>query len=108
ASTFVSCSNNPTGPVGPSVGSGSVAPVPSYVKGAATDYAITSNNGSWSITPKPVTLTGGGYGPAAYDGDSHSLTVCNSSASTFVSCSNNPTGPVGPSVGTGLVAPVPS
>src|SRR6185437_8724907 len=80
---------------------------PKYVQGNSGDFSITSNNGSWSITPLAVTLTGGSYS-AVYDGNSHALSTCTSNESSFVTCANNPVGPVGPGVGSGSVSPTPS
>ena len=101
--SFVTCSNNPLGPVGPDVGSGDVTPTVSYDKGSSIDYTITSNNGAWSITALAVTVTGGSY-TGTYDGNTHQASAC---GSTFagVSCTNNPNS-VGPDVGSGAVAPV--
>ena len=48
-----------------------MAPVPVYGNGNSTDYTITSNSGSWSITPLGVTITGGSYSHL-YDGSAHS------------------------------------
>ena len=104
--SMVTCTNSPTGPVGPDVGSGTVTPTPVFAQGSASDYTITSNNGSWSITALAVTLTGGNYS-GAYDGATHALSACSSSQSTFVTCTNNPTGPVGPDVGSASVVPTP-
>jgi len=103
ASTFATCTNNPAGPVGPDVNVGgptAVTPTPVYAKGNGGDYTITPTNGSWSITPLPVTLTGGSYS-GVYDGNTHALSACASSASTFVTCTNSPAGPVGPDVNVG-------
>ena len=48
----LSCTNNPA-TVGPAVGSGTISP---SVNGTGlSNYTITSINGSWSITAKPVT-----------------------------------------------------
>ena len=107
--TYLTCTNNPAGPVGPDVGSGtvSVATPYNYLKGNASDYAITPVSGSWAITPLGVTLTAGRYGPVAYDGNTHTLSACSSSAATLITCTNGPTGPVGPDVGSGTVTPTP-
>ena len=53
---FVTCTNNPTGPVR-DAGTGTVAPTPSYMKGASGDYTLTSTNGSWNISSVPLTIT---------------------------------------------------
>jgi len=102
--SFVTCSNNPVGPVGPDVGSGAVTPALTYAKGSASDYTIASSNGSWSITVLPVTLTAGSY-TGSYDGATHALSACISSSPTLVTCTNSPTGPVGPGAGSGVVSP---
>jgi hypothetical protein len=98
----LTCTNSPAGPVGPDVGSGSVTPV---VAGDTSNYIVTSNNGSWSITPLGVTITGGSYS-GVYDGSPHSPSACSSSY-VGVTCSNNPA-TVGPDVSSGPVAPVAS
>ena len=103
APTFVTCTNSPS-PVGPDFGSGAVSPTPVYGKGNATDYNITGKNGAWSITPLAVTVTGGSY-TGVYDGSTHALSACTSSASTFVTCTNSPLGPLGPDVGGAAVNP---
>jgi hypothetical protein len=51
----LTCSNNPAGPVGPSVGSGTISP--SVGGDTLANYSITSNSGSWSITPASSTVT---------------------------------------------------
>ena len=99
----LTCTNSPAGPVGPDVGSGTVTPV---VSGSTSNYSVTTNNGSWSITALAVTLTGGSYS-GVYDGSTHALSDCTSSNSTFVTCTNSPTGPVGPDVGGAPVNPTP-
>jgi hypothetical protein len=108
-STFVTCANSPAGLIGPDVTSGvqTVTPSPSYVQGDAGDYTITSNNGSYEIDKLAVTLTAGSYGPAAYDGSTHNISACTSSASTFVTCSNTAT-TVGPDVTSGAVTLTPN
>ena len=109
SSTLLSCTNNPVGPVGPDVVSAPVpvSPVPVYGSANAADFSITSNNGSWSITPLPVTLHAGSYS-GTYDASTHALSACTSNESSFVTCANNPVGPVGPGVGSGSVSPTPS
>ena len=104
--SMVTCTNSPSGPVGPDVGSGTVTPTPVFAQGSASDYTITSNNGSWSITTLAVTLTGGNYN-GTYDGATHALSICSSSQATFVTCTNSPAGPVGPEVGSASVIPTP-
>ena len=99
----LSCTNNP-GLVGPDVGSGVISPV---VSGTGLDnYAITEVNGTWSITPAPVTATTGSYS-GTYDGDTHSPLAC-AVTGTYtgnLSCTNDPLS-VGPNVGSGNVAPI--
>ena len=103
---MVTCTNSPSGPVGPDVGSGSVTPTPAFAQGSASDYAITGNNGSWSITTRAVTLTGGSYS-GTYDGATPALSGCTSSDAAFVTCLNSSAGPVGPEVGSASVVPTP-
>jgi hypothetical protein len=86
------------------VGSGSVSPVVSFLKGNAADYALTSTNATWSITALPVTLTAGSY-TGTFDGVSHALSACGSTSPALVTCTNNPAGPVGPGVGSATVSP---
>ena len=102
--TFVTCNNNPAGPVGPDVTSGAVSPTATYVKGSAIDYNITNNNSAYSITPLAVTVTGGSYS-GIYDGDPHAPSVCKSTYAG-VSCANDPAS-LGPDVSSGAIAPVP-
>ena len=97
----LTCTNSPSGQVGPDVGSGTVTPV---VSGATTNYSVTMNNGSWSITPLPVTVTGGSYS-GVYDGSAHAPASCTSSYAG-VTCANSPPS-VGPDVGGAAVAPIP-
>ena len=74
------------------MGSGSVSPVVSFLKGAVGDYALTSTNATWSITALPVTLTAGSY-------SGHSMVFrtlylrAEAHPPTLVTCTNNPTGP---------------
>jgi hypothetical protein len=103
-SGFVTCANNPAGPVGPDVNSGQVVPTVSYLKGNSNDYNLTSNNASWSITKLAVTLTAGSYS-GTYDAASHPLSACTTTSPTLVTCTNTPTGPVGPGVGSAMVSP---
>ncbi len=49
------CTNNPAGPVGPGVGSGTITP--SLSGDTLTNYSITSNSGSWSITQASSTVS---------------------------------------------------
>jgi len=108
--TFVTCSND-TSSVGPDVGSGTVSVVtpPTYLQGISTNYNITYEDGSWSITAAPVTITAGSYS-ATYDGASHSPSPCTVTADTpntykgALSCTNSPD-PVGPDVSSGSVTP---
>ena len=176
----LTCANNPTGPVGPGVGSGAVNP--SVGGDTVTNYSITSNSGSWSITmagstvtvtcpasvtfngsaqtpctagvtgagglsqsltvsysnnvnaglghgqrqlrgdanhnassntggfsinPAPVTATAGSYS-GVYDGSTHALSACQVTGvyKGALTCANSPTGPVGPGVGSGTIAPL--
>jgi hypothetical protein len=99
----LSCTNSPAS-VGPNVGSGNISPV---VNGTGLDnYAITNVNGSWSITPAPVTATAGSYS-STYDGAAHSPAACvvTGTYKGDLSCTNDPAS-VGPGVGSGSVAPV--
>jgi hypothetical protein len=86
------------------VGSGTISPL---VSGTGLDnYAITSVNGAWSITPAPVTATAGSYS-STYDGVAHAPTDCavTGAYKGDLSCTND-LGSVGPDVGSGSVAPV--
>jgi predicted outer membrane repeat protein len=98
----LTCVNNPAGPVGPDVGGTTVTPV---LIGSASNYTVSSNNGSWSITAKPVTITAGSYS-GVYDGSAHAPSACTSTYAG-VSCTNSPAS-VGPGVGSGPVTAVPS
>src|SRR5438552_2369082 len=104
--TPATCTSSPLGPVGADVGGAAVSPTPVLVKGIAADYTITPTNGSWSITALGVSVTGGSYS-GVYDGSTHALSACTSSASSFVTCTNSPLGPVGPDVGGAAVSPTP-
>ncbi|HTC95446.1 MAG TPA: PxKF domain-containing protein [Terriglobales bacterium] len=96
----LTCTNNPIGPVGPDVGGTAVTPV---ISGSTSNYAVTVNNGTWSITPLAVTVTGGSYS-GVYDGASHAPSACSSSYAG-VTCSNSPAS-VGPDVGSGAINPI--
>jgi len=98
----LSCTNNPTGPVGPDVGSGTVTPDTSSI--STTNFTITPVNGNWSITQVAVTATAGSYS-GVYDGNTHALSACAVTGYAGLSCTNSPTGPVGPNVGSGVVTP---
>ena len=101
----VTCTNNP-GSVGPGVGSGAVAPTPAYATGVAGDYIIVPQNGAYSISQAPLTVTAGSYS-GVYSGSTQALSACTVSANPDgLTCTNNPTGPVGPDVGSGTVTPV--
>ena len=100
----LTCTNNPVGPVGPDATNGAQTVTPT-LSGPTTNYNVTTNNGSYSIAPRAVTITAGSYGPAAYDGNAHALSACGSSDPTFVTCTNSPVGPVGPDFGSGTVTP---
>jgi hypothetical protein len=106
ASTYagVSCSNSPAS-VGPDVSSGGVNPVASIVTGIAADYQIHTVDGSYSITPLAVTITGGSYS-GVYDGNAHAPSAC-ASGYPGVACANTPAS-VGPDVSSGPVVPVAS
>jgi sugar lactone lactonase YvrE len=98
----LTCTNSPFGPVGPNVGGATVTPV---VSGPVSNYSVTTVNGSWSITAKPVTITAGSY-TGTYDGNAHAPSACVSSYAG-VTCADSPAS-VGPGVGSGVVNPVPS
>jgi hypothetical protein len=96
----LSCANNPVGPVGPNVGGTTVTP---SISVSTSNYSVTINNGSWSITPLAVTVTAGSYS-GVYDGHSHALSACTSSYAG-VTCTNSPAS-VGPGAGSDNVNPV--
>jgi hypothetical protein len=98
----LTCTNSPVGPVGPNVGGAVVTPV---ISGSVSNYTVTSNNGSWSITAKPVTITAGSYS-GVYDGNAHAPSACTSSYAG-VACADSPAS-VGPGVSSGAVNPVAS
>jgi hypothetical protein len=114
-STFigtVTCTNNPAS-VGPNVGSGTVTPTNTVgANDSLSNYAITSVNGSWTISPAPVTATAGGYS-GTYNGAAQSPSGClvtPNAPNTYtgsLTCANNPTS-VGPNVGSGTVTPAPA
>src|SRR5262249_18425605 len=56
------------------------------------------------INPKPVDATAGSYS-GVYDGNTHALSACVVTGFAGLSCTNNPTGPVGPGVSSGVVTP---
>ena len=62
----LTCNNNPTGPVGPGAGSGTVTP--SLGGDTLTNYSITSNSGSWSITQASSTVSVTCPGSVTYNG----------------------------------------
>jgi hypothetical protein len=97
----LSCTNSPAGPVGPGVGSGTITAV---ISGSTSNYTVTNNPGSWSITPRPVTITAGSYS-GVYDGQAHSPSGCTSNYAG-VTCSNSPSS-VGPGIGGAAVTPTP-
>jgi hypothetical protein len=101
----LSCTNNPAS-VGPNVGLGAVTPVLVLNGETASNFDVTSENGSWAITPAPVTITAGDYS-GTYDGSSHAPSDCAVSGdyTGALSCTNNPAS-VGPNVGSGAVTPV--
>ncbi|HEY5329305.1 MAG TPA: MBG domain-containing protein [Acidobacteriaceae bacterium] len=50
----LTCANSPSGPVGPGVGAGTVAPA---IGGPTANYIVTLNNGAYSITQAPSVVT---------------------------------------------------
>lgn len=102
----LTCTNNPVGPVGPNVTSGSQSVVP-VIKGNTSNYTVNVNNGAYSITPALVTVTAGSYGPLPYDANTHAPSACVVSGpyTAGLSCTNNPT-MVGPNVSSGKITPV--
>jgi hypothetical protein len=62
-----------------------------------TNYKPAPGNVTITINPLTVTLTGGSYS-GVYDGNTHNLSACASSAPALISCTNSPAGPVGPDV----------
>jgi hypothetical protein len=105
--TFIgplTCTDNPSS-VGPHVSSGSVAPSVSFNGDSSSNYTITPVNGSYNITPAPVTATAGSY-TGVYDALSHSPSVCavTGAYKGALTCTNNPTS-VGPNAGSGTVTP---
>jgi sugar lactone lactonase YvrE len=92
------------------------ASLPSLSAGAhSVSAAYTSSNGyapsatqtvQLTVNPAPVTATAGGYS-GVYDGSSHALSACQVTGAYTgsLTCSNNPTGPVGPGVGSGTITP---
>jgi hypothetical protein len=88
------------------VGSGSVAPVLVLNGETETNFTVTSQDGSWEITPAAVTATAGSYN-GTYDGVTHSPEAC-AVTGTYkgnLSCTNSPAS-VGPNVGSGSIVPV--
>jgi hypothetical protein len=87
------CTNNPAGPVGPGVGSGAVTP--SISGDTLTNYSITSNSGSWSITQASQTISFTTNAPSSevYNGQfTVAATATSGLAVTFTSlgaCSNS-------------------
>jgi hypothetical protein len=100
----LTCTNSPAGPVGPDVTTGAVVVGP-VLSGSASNYSVTSNNGSYAISPLAVTVTAGSYS-GVYNGSAHAPSACTSSYAG-VPCVNSPAS-VGPGVGSGTVNPVPS
>jgi hypothetical protein len=97
----ITCTNSVSS-VGPDVGSGVVTPV---IHGPTANYNVTSNNGSWNITVRPVVLTAGNLN-GTYTGSAQAPSACTSSYGG-VTCTNSPAS-VGPGAGSGSVTPVPS
>jgi FtsP/CotA-like multicopper oxidase with cupredoxin domain len=98
----LTCANNPLS-VGPGTGSGTVTPTVSGT--GLTNFTITLVNGSWNITPAPVTATAGSYA-GVYDALPHAPSACAVTGAFLgnLTCANNPLS-VGPSVGSGTVTP---
>jgi hypothetical protein len=88
------------------VGSGSVAPVLVLNGETATNFTVTSQNGTWTIAPASVTAAAGSYS-GTYDGAVHSPSACavTGAYTGDLSCTNDPVS-VGPDVGSGSVIPV--
>jgi carbonic anhydrase len=82
------------------VGTGSA----SYTYGGDANHTGSSNTGTFTIDPKPVDATAGGY-TGIYDGNTHALSACVVTGFAGLSCTNNPVGPVGPGFGSGVVTP---
>ncbi len=101
----LSCTNSPA-MVGPDVGSGDVVPVLVLNGEIETNFTVTSQNGSWEITPAAVTIAAGDYN-GIYDGVALSPSDCTVSGAYTggLSCTNDPAS-VGPDVGSGSVLPV--
>ncbi len=101
----LSCANNPAS-VGPGVGTTTISPVTSGPDLA--NFIVTSVDGSYTISPAPITITGGS-GSNVYDGVTHSPSACTVSGAYTgsVTCTNNPAS-VGPGVGTTAIVPVPA
>ena len=99
----LTCTNNPSGTIGADVSSITVTPTLSGTSAQQSNYTVSANNGSYSITPLAVTIMSGGYA-ASYDGNTHATAACTSNYAG-VTCTNNPA-LVGPDVGHGAVVPV--
>lgn len=100
----LTCTNNPTSVK--NVGSGTVVPVLELNGEIASNFAVTSANGSWSVTAAPVTIAAGSYS-GTFDGVAHVPSACTVTGTYTgaLNCTNNPA-LVGPGVGAGSVAPV--
>ncbi len=75
----------------------------------STDYnsLTAAPAGDFVINPAAVTITAGSFS-GTYDGNTHALSACTSSAPSLVTCANSPAGPVGPNVSSGnVVTPSP-
>ncbi len=98
----LTCTNSVTS-VGPGIGSGTVTPT---VNGSGqSNFAITSVNGSWTISPAPVTATAGSF-TGVYNGSTGVPSACVviGTYTGTLSCTDNPT-TVGPAAGTGTITP---
>ena len=71
-----------------------------------SNFSITYVDGSWSITPAPVTITAGDY-TGVFDGITHAPSACVVSGTYkgALTCTNAPPS-VGPNVGSGTVTQV--
>jgi hypothetical protein len=102
----LTCSNSPAGPVGPDVTTSAVVVTPVLSSSLASNYSVTANNGSYTITPALVTAQAG-VGNAVYDGNKHSPSACTVTGTYTgnLSCTNSPAS-VGPDVTNTTIMPV--
>ena len=100
----LTCTNDPTSVK--DAGSGSVTPVLALNGETASNFSVTSVDGSWTIAAAAVTMTAGSYSHT-YDGASHSPSACavTGTYTGALTCHNSPA-LVGPDVGSGSVTPV--